>query len=188
MGDTETSLFQGQTAWFSNSVLEEKIKLWEHHGGLLAGIDHAQFVFSEDEEAPDTKMIFSSEAYIDEHLAVFHALYVSDAVKQKYGPKILLGDYFLPPKDIQQLIRKQMKFKWEHVNESNKDDSNSDEEEGATLARQAAEGISQYGKEIRCEGEDYVNIAALSKITGEIVDFVPGKDGCEVGSKNKAKP
>ncbi|XP_033749422.1 telomere repeats-binding bouquet formation protein 2-like isoform X2 [Pecten maximus] len=176
MGDTETALFQGQTAWFSASVLKRRIKLWKKHGGLIAGIDHAQFVFSEDEEAADTKQIFCSEAYIDEHLAVFHAMYVSDSAKQKNGTKLPLGDYFLPPKEVQQLIKKQKKFKWEDVNDSGEDNtsSSSEEEEGtANHAGQAA--------------EDYVDIQVLAKITGPIVDFVPGKHGCEVSSKNKSK-
>lgn len=43
--------------------------------------------------------IFSSEAYFDEHLAVFHAMYILDCLKQDTC-KTALGDYFLPPKEL----------------------------------------------------------------------------------------
>ncbi|XP_069138395.1 telomere repeats-binding bouquet formation protein 2-like isoform X3 [Argopecten irradians] len=153
-GDAGTSqLFQGQTAWFSSSVSSRNIKLWKEHGGLIVGIEHAQFVFSEDEEAEDTKQIFSSEAYIDEHLAVFHAKYVSDAVKQSDGTKIPLGDYFLPPKDIQQFIKKQMKFKWDKESESNKDDDSTPDKEGDENEDQVMENCSRHSNIIQFDGE-----------------------------------
>ncbi|OWF46937.1 telomere repeats-binding bouquet formation protein 2-like isoform X2 [Mizuhopecten yessoensis] len=185
MGDAETSLFlQGQTAWFSSSVSKRKVKLWMKHGGLIEEIDHAQFIFSEDEEAADTKQIFSSEAYLDEHLAVFHAMYVTDCVKQKNGSKIPLGDYFLPPKDVQQLIRKQKRFKWEGVQESDEDDSSSSSSEEGNASQEAGGGNQ---KENKIQFEDYIDIQVLAKMSGEIVDFFPGRDGCEVSSKNKSK-
>ncbi|XP_069138392.1 telomere repeats-binding bouquet formation protein 2-like isoform X1 [Argopecten irradians] len=185
-GDAGTSqLFQGQTAWFSSSVSSRNIKLWKEHGGLIVGIEHAQFVFSEDEEAEDTKQIFSSEAYIDEHLAVFHAKYVSDAVKQSDGTKIPLGDYFLPPKDIQQFIKKQMKFKWDKESESNKDDDSTPDKEGDENEDQVMENCSRHSNIIQFDGEDYVDIQGLAKISGPITNFIPGENGCEIRLKNK---
>lgn len=44
--------------------------------------------------------IFQSSAYRDEHLAVFHAKYISDSTKVP-SQKIPVGKYFLPPKEIQ---------------------------------------------------------------------------------------
>lgn len=76
-------LFQGCSAWFSSSVAEKKIKLWKVYGGTLDTVNFAQYIFSEDIDAKDTVSIFESEAYMDEHMAVFNADYIIDCVKEE---------------------------------------------------------------------------------------------------------
>lgn len=105
-------IFQGLTAWFSDSVSTERKTKWKEQGGKQADYDSAQFIFSENADSKDTKQIFQSSAYRDEHLAIFHAKYISDSTKVP-TQKIPVGKYFLPPKEIQNLVRKQMKYIWD---------------------------------------------------------------------------
>ncbi|XP_052102383.1 telomere repeats-binding bouquet formation protein 2-like [Mytilus californianus] len=105
-------IFQDLTAWFSDSVSTERKTKWKEQGGKQADYDSAQFIFSENADSKDTKQIFQSSAYRDEHLAVFHAKYISDSTKVP-TQKIPVGKYFLPPKEIQNLVRKQMKYIWD---------------------------------------------------------------------------
>lgn len=120
-------LFQDLTAWFSDSVADERKSQWKKMGGKEADLDTAQFIFSENPESGDTQQIFKSEPYRNEHLAVFHARYISDCIKANGNHDIPVGKYFMPPKEIQELVRKQMKFIWDNYDSgvsSDESDSN----------------------------------------------------------------
>ncbi|XP_052795547.1 telomere repeats-binding bouquet formation protein 2-like [Mya arenaria] len=124
-------MFSGQTAWFSKSVSRRKKKLWSDNGGEICGADKAQFIFSQDPTAQDTESIFDSESYLDEHLAIFHPNFVCECIKRG-GLKVdLLGQYFFPPKDVQELARYQMQYKWDqdgHTSDGDSYKSESDDE------------------------------------------------------------
>ncbi|KAH3837265.1 hypothetical protein DPMN_110648, partial [Dreissena polymorpha] len=83
------------------------------NGGLLASVEDAEFLFSQDTETRDTESLFLSEAYLEEHLAIFHPNYICECVKKGNTKDVVLGQYFFPPKDVQNLARKQLQFKWD---------------------------------------------------------------------------
>lgn len=107
-------MFQGLTAWFSSSVEAGKKKLWTDNDGIEVLLEDAQFVFSEDAEAADTLRVFESESYLEEHLSVFHPNYITECVKKGTMQHVVLGKYFLPPKEVQELARKQMQHCWDY--------------------------------------------------------------------------
>ncbi|KAL4228060.1 hypothetical protein ACF0H5_013496 [Mactra antiquata] len=99
-----TNIFSGLTAWFSASVSDEAHKLWVEYGGRERSVDEAQFLFSEDANCPDTISVFESESYIDEHVCVFHASYVSDCVKKGNSKDVILGRYVFPPSEVLKMM------------------------------------------------------------------------------------
>ncbi|XP_055956465.1 uncharacterized protein LOC126817274 [Patella vulgata] len=106
-------MFDGLTAWFSSSVDESIKQHWENNHGVVRDVDEAQFLFSQNSEIQDTKRLYESEAYLNEHLTIFHVQYINDCIKSGDRKKVVLGKYFLPPLEIQNLIRNQVEFIWE---------------------------------------------------------------------------
>ena len=45
--------------------------------------------------------LYKTEAYLDEHLAIFHSSYVDKCVEKGDIKKVALGKYFLPPLELQ---------------------------------------------------------------------------------------
>ncbi|XP_078315000.1 uncharacterized protein LOC111128552 isoform X1 [Crassostrea virginica] len=115
MGTSE--MFRGETAWFSSSVSPRLRTMWKRNGGQMSPLDSAMFVISQDFNAPDTVQIFTSEAYLNEHLAVIHPKYISDSIAS--GTKTTLMSYKLPPEEVYQATKDRHVYKW---------DSNSEEE------------------------------------------------------------
>lgn len=108
-------MFKGSTAWFSRSVGRTKRQKWLAGGGKEASYDSAQFVFSQDAHAPDTQGIFEGTAYLDEHLSVFHANYISECVKKGSMEAVALGKYILLPLEVQKVVQREtgIKFQWQ---------------------------------------------------------------------------
>lgn len=108
-------MFKGLTAWFLRSVSRNKRQKWFSHGGKEASLDNAQFIFSQDAQAPDTLRIFESTAYLDEHLSIFHSNYISECVKKGGTQSVALGKYILLPAEVQEVVQREMgiKFHWE---------------------------------------------------------------------------
>lgn len=104
-------IFNGNTAWFSSSVSQKVKNLWKRNGGQMSPLDSAMFIFSRDFTALDTLQIFSSEAYLDEHLAVIHPMYISDSVTK--GSKTVLMQYKLPPEEVYQATKDKQVYKWD---------------------------------------------------------------------------
>lgn len=108
-------MFKGLTAWFSRSVSRTKRQKWVAGGGKEASLDSAQFIFSQDAHTPDTLRIFDSAAYLDEHLSVFHANYITECVKKGSMEVVALGKYILLPTEVQEVVKREIgiKFHWE---------------------------------------------------------------------------
>lgn len=113
-------IFFNQTAWFSGSVTDERVEKWKAYGGEICDFETAQFVFSEDPEYEDTKRLYDSQAYLYEHLAIFHAAYIDECVENESCKHVAVGDYFLPPKELHEIISQQMTFKWAKAQQSKK--------------------------------------------------------------------
>ncbi|XP_061163664.1 telomere repeats-binding bouquet formation protein 2-like [Saccostrea echinata] len=142
-------IFQEDTAWFSSSVSQKFKNIWKRNGGQGAPLDSAMFVFSQDFNAPDTLQIFRSEAYLSEHLAVLHPLFIIDSVSR--GSKTVLMDYKLPPEEVYKATREKEVYKW---------DSNSTLKENEQESRTGRQTCSR-GKLAQTENED---ISASGKV------------------------
>ncbi|XP_062595168.1 telomere repeats-binding bouquet formation protein 2-like [Saccostrea cucullata] len=141
-------IFQEDTAWFSSSVSQKFKNIWKKNGGQRAPLDSAMFVFSQDFNAPDTLQIFTSEAYLSEHLAVLHPMFISDSDSR--GSKSVLMDYKLPPEEVYKATREKGVYKW---------DSNSTLKEDEQQSRTGRQTRSR-GKVTQTENED---VAASGK-------------------------
>ncbi|XP_059163277.1 uncharacterized protein LOC131946492 isoform X2 [Physella acuta] len=88
------------------------------NGGKFADVDFAQFLFSDDWNHEDTNYLYNSEAYLNQHLAIFKSQYVGDAV-QSDGVNCPLGKYFLVPPEILECIsERKSKSGSEHESQS----------------------------------------------------------------------
>ncbi|XP_071170246.1 uncharacterized protein [Mytilus edulis] len=154
-------IFEGLTAWFSESVSTERKTKWKDKGGKQADFDSAQFIFSENADSKDTKQIFQSSAYRDEHLAVFHAKYISDSTKVP-SQKIPVGKYFLPPKEIQNLVRKQMKYIWDDT-----DSGVSSEEEDNGKAIDVHTGEYIQHTDLMSKKDNYIKKSDKQRLDGK---------------------
>ncbi|BFZ01582.1 hypothetical protein BsWGS_04621 [Bradybaena similaris] len=96
-------VFDNKTAWFSCSCPDNVKKLWVDNGGKLEDVELSQFVFSDDWEHDDTKILYNSEAYLKQHLAIFSSQYVPDAVREGID-NVSLGRYFLIPGPIRDSV------------------------------------------------------------------------------------
>ncbi|XP_046543069.1 telomere repeats-binding bouquet formation protein 2-like [Haliotis rubra] len=126
-------MFHGQTAWFSSSVPSKRVRLWKQHDGKEVSFEKAQFVFSDECQVADTRKLYDSSAYINEHLAIFHSSYISECVRKEDMKKVVLGDYFLPPLEVMEVIRGQTKLAWENHSAEYLEDS---DEESVSEARE----------------------------------------------------
>ncbi|XP_045216489.2 uncharacterized protein LOC123566446 [Mercenaria mercenaria] len=123
-------MFEGLSAWFSSSVSRKVKKIWVKNGGRVTSVEDAQYIFSQDTESPDTQSIFESEAYLEEHLAVFHPNYIKECVKRGHIEQVTLGKYFFPPEDVQAIAREQLQYQWDlDGNTLDEDVTNSSDEE-----------------------------------------------------------
>lgn len=111
--NSPSDLFRDQTAWFSSSVDEKSKRLWRENGGTEVDFDAAMFIFSSNSTCADIERVFQSQAYISEHLAVFHSRFIDDSVHAGDRSKVVLGRYFLPPHDILEKVQKQMAMCWD---------------------------------------------------------------------------
>ncbi|KAL8610738.1 hypothetical protein ACOMHN_016721 [Nucella lapillus] len=106
-------MFSDVSAWFSSSVDNQTRQLWKDQGGDESDFDSADFIFSAANNCPDTLRVFTSTAYIIEHLEVFHSRYISDCVKAGDRSNVILGHYILPPQDILNDVRKHTTLAWD---------------------------------------------------------------------------
>ncbi|XP_041371351.1 telomere repeats-binding bouquet formation protein 2-like isoform X2 [Gigantopelta aegis] len=123
-------MFHGLSAWFSQSVAAKRKRLWKQHGGEEVDFDDAKFIFSEDSECDDTKRLYQSDEYLNECLAIFHASYINQCVKEEDVGKVVLGKYFLPPTDIQKLTK--MNWDWAKIPDGESTNSEDESEEEST--------------------------------------------------------
>ncbi|XP_060556026.1 uncharacterized protein LOC132716722 [Ruditapes philippinarum] len=123
-------MFKGQSAWFSTSVGKNVKRLWVDNGGRVSDLGDAQFIFSQNTHSPDTLSVFDSEAYVEEHLAVFHPNYIKECVKRGGTDQVILGKYFFPPGDVQAIARNQLQYQWDlDGNKSDGGTTNSSDDE-----------------------------------------------------------
>ncbi|XP_067412244.1 telomere repeats-binding bouquet formation protein 2 isoform X1 [Emydura macquarii macquarii] len=114
-------MFQGRSAWFSQSVSAELRDLWVTEGGVISTHQGADYLFSSDASHPDTQRIHQSLDYIEGKATVFHSCYLS--AKASASPEmkqtVALGHFLLPPACVQEEIRRKLgSFIWEHMNDS----------------------------------------------------------------------
>ncbi|XP_005090460.1 uncharacterized protein LOC101846856 isoform X2 [Aplysia californica] len=102
-------MFSNKTAWFSESCHTLAQRTWVEKGGKLEDISLAQFIFSDNWECHDTNSLLTSEAYLNQHLAVFSSQYVADAAKHGSG-NVILGDYFLVPDKIRECLEHRVTY------------------------------------------------------------------------------
>ncbi|XP_064608315.1 telomere repeats-binding bouquet formation protein 2-like [Liolophura sinensis] len=181
MTESEGGIFNGLTAWFSTSVRKKRRKIWEKEGGEVTPFDTAEFFFSENAEAEDTEWIYKSDDYERDHISVFHSMYIEKCKSMGSTADVKLGDYFLPPADIQELARKQVHYKWEIDEPADQEEVVSDSEGrvGSPVKRRST---SHKGTEHQnapgscsCAGAEKV-----PKYEGPLTEFQPGKNGNEV--------
>ena len=108
-------IFDGLTAWFSESVTAVRIQMWSRHGGKLASANKADFIFSEDQTVADTQKLFDSEAYLDDCLAIFHPMYIDCCVQAGNMDSVTLGGFFLPSADVYAAIKHNYQYRWEII-------------------------------------------------------------------------
>ena len=61
MEETTTKIFHGWTSWFSSSVSSELQDKWKQHGGeITTSLETANYMFSSNARAEDTKMAFTN--------------------------------------------------------------------------------------------------------------------------------
>ncbi|XP_071085063.1 telomere repeats-binding bouquet formation protein 2-like [Haliotis cracherodii] len=152
-------MFHGQTAWFSSSVPSKRVRLWKQHDGKEVSIEKAQFVFSDECQVADTRKLYDSSAYINEHLAIFHSAYISECVRKEDMTKVVLGDYFLPPLEVMEVIRGQTKLAWENHSADHLEDS---DEESVSEARVTGPSHSNTRKTNTSIGDVQKNTAGKS--------------------------
>ncbi|XP_048737842.1 telomere repeats-binding bouquet formation protein 2-like [Ostrea edulis] len=206
-------LFQGDTAWFSSSVSQKIKNLWKKNGGNISPLDSAMFVFSQDFTAPDTLQIFSSEAYLNEHLAVIHPMFISDSISK--GSKSVLMNYKLPPEEVYKATREMKVYKWDITSElqngqqqtrtsrltrskamfthdENKDNmadgsKNRDLSTKDNSNTEHEEGKTtesiESGDVLKKVTAEMCHIDDIPKITGVLEEFIPGENNCEVFRK-----
>ncbi|XP_013380855.1 uncharacterized protein LOC106151954 [Lingula anatina] len=197
--DVVYPVFHGLSAWMSTSVSTERQEMWVKCSGEICGKDKAQFLFSEDAESEDTKSIYQSHAYYNEHLAVFHASFIDECIRAKSVKRVNLGLYLLPPKEVQDELKFQFKFSFDggkkHKGAQNKNtDHNAlskeqnnteglsekrvDDNFGADNADQEKETTERI-----TNGDIEIPIEDLPLVSGEILDFDIVQNGCEVYHK-----
>ena len=91
----QKSIFEQQTAWFSTSCEPKWKDIWVSNGGRLETVDSAMFIFGEDGNASDIQKVFKSEAYLREHVAIFHPAYVGECAEMGDMKKVTAGKYQL---------------------------------------------------------------------------------------------
>ncbi|ESP00546.1 hypothetical protein LOTGIDRAFT_149761 [Lottia gigantea] len=198
-------MFDGVTAWFSSSVDDNTVTDWKSEKGEVKDLDEAQFIFSNESEARDTKSLYKSNAYLNEHLAIFHSQYIVDCLQNGDTRNIVLGRYFLPPLPLQHFMKKQMKFDWkdkkdkkEINNKSNMAKKNTEKASGTNsspskhyqttnktqtpVSTRTRSTVPSLHKQT--EYSNIRHIDDLPKVKGKLIDFVPGQNGCEVFMKN----
>lgn len=179
-------LFQGCSAWFSSSVAEKKIKLWKVYGGTLDTVNFAQYIFSEDIDAKDTVSIFESEAYMDEHMAVFNADYIIDCVKKKNRASVPVGKYHLVPRGIEEDVRNAISgLDWEEDDEQHEQGLGKNKKRLSKKSLSAVKtGAGNLSNNLKSKESlvisDFVHIDDLPKVTGKLEELKPGENGCTV--------
>ncbi|XP_070542522.1 telomere repeats-binding bouquet formation protein 2-like [Ptychodera flava] len=205
------NLFENKSAWFSDSVEKKKSDLWVRQGGKLADKGTADFLFSEDAKAEDTKRIYLSPAYNDDAVTVFHASYVDACLKVESMKKVALGEYFLPPPGLQDIIRQQITMKWEEKTPTTRNaptqpsgggtsqtaQGDSNQRSARTHQDVQASSTSQSTSASTTRSSDFIgthlcypiaqkdipHVDDLPAVQGPLRDFLPGKNGCTVRYK-----
>ncbi|XP_078237172.1 telomere repeats-binding bouquet formation protein 2 [Pogona vitticeps] len=96
-------MFQGCSAWFSQSVCPDLCSLWVAEGGRITTQKAADYLFSSDASHPDTKRIHKSLDYIEDRITVFHSSYLTAiANSEMKHPAVPLGHFLLPPASLHQ--------------------------------------------------------------------------------------
>ncbi|KAI0242932.1 hypothetical protein LSAT2_010472, partial [Lamellibrachia satsuma] len=174
-------MFDGLTAWFSSSVSKDRKTSWIKNDGLVtADINKAMFVFSEDAGCEDTSSLYKTEAYLDEHLAIFHPAYIDKCLEEGDTKKVAVGQYFLPPSDLQIEILKERKFIW-HTNEDGHTEKRARSKKTAETTVRPSEGhhvLNPSSSNIVPQHPDYIRVNDLQQVQGDIEDFVIGENGC----------
>lgn len=181
------NLFTGHTAWFSSSVFSKTRGLWLTLGGTEASFQTADFIFSEDANAPDTLSIFEDASYQKHGLAVIHSKYINACIIAEDMMDVALGDYILYPASIQHFIKQQ---RMKNICPTSKNANSSTMRNTArnkspdsghkTEDEKTAEFYQKKSITPQSQEEDAVHISDLELISGDLQDFIPGKNKCIV--------
>lgn len=199
-------MFKGKTAWFSTSVEKRTRSFWVSEGGALSTWRTADFLFSEDASAEDTKRIFDSEDYIKNRATVFHSDFLSACEQRQSVKSVPVGHYVLPPFSIQNEIREITgRFIWDkdqrmceqqknEVSEENLSDEFEDQPVRSRCSQEDYPTITSPDKVCLCCQmqqypvnnmiSGYVNIDQMNKYSGELHDFLPSLHGHTVSRSN----
>lgn len=180
------NLFTGHTAWFSSSVFSKTRGLWLTLGGTEASFQTADFIFSEDANAPDTVSIFEGASYQKHGLAVIHSKYINACIIAENMMDVALGDYILYPASIQHFIEQQRiknicpASKRANSSTMSNTRNKSNDSGPKTEDKKKAEFYQKKSITPQSQEEDAVHISDLELISGDLQDFIPGKNKCIV--------
>ncbi|XP_052010298.1 telomere repeats-binding bouquet formation protein 2 [Xyrauchen texanus] len=201
-------MFKGKTGWFSSSVGQGITSFWVSEGGAVSSWRTADYLFSDDATAEDTKRIYDSEDYMKNRATVFHSDFLSTCELRESVKSVPIGHYVLPPVAIQNEMRTLIgRFIWDkdeqvmceqqmntEVSEENLSDKTDDQpvrrtnsqEDGQTIASPnnvcLCCGMQQYPVNNMISG--YVEIGQMKKYSGELHDFLPSLHGHTVSRIN----
>nr|XP_020663749.1 telomere repeats-binding bouquet formation protein 2 [Pogona vitticeps] len=194
-------MFQGCSAWFSQSVCPDLCSLWVAEGGRITTQKAADYLFSSDASHPDTKRIHKSLDYIEDRITVFHSSYLTAiANSEMKHPPVPLGHFLLPPASLHQEIRDKIGcFIWDQISntpklQSGQPEVNSRIEEEDKTSKEGLERSedSHAPRALETKKQPYIPLQdypasnmltgyasakELKKFLGEIRDFIPGFSG-----------
>ena len=143
MSACKKTLFENQSAWFSNSAKLKWENTWIENGGTVESVGSAMFLFVLDSSEMEVRKIFRSPAYINEHLAVFRADYISECIKHGNMRKVCIGKFQISCGDIK--------------------------EELEVKDKRGREWIERQSPSIKCDG--YLKVSDLPKAHGKITQL-----------------
>ncbi|XP_064620470.1 telomere repeats-binding bouquet formation protein 2-like isoform X2 [Lineus longissimus] len=89
------------------------------YGGEVTDVETAQFLFSENCESPDTLRIYKNDQFRNQHVGVIHALFIDECLQKKWLDAVPIGLYYLPPKQVQEMLEENCCFKWQVEDKKN---------------------------------------------------------------------
>nr|XP_042707565.1 telomere repeats-binding bouquet formation protein 2 isoform X3 [Chrysemys picta bellii] len=165
-------MFQGRSAWFSQSVSRELRDLWVAEGGVISTHHGADYLFSSDASHPDTQRIHQSLDYIEEirrKLGSFIWEQMNDSLMEQLDE--------LTPVEIKTSIKEdEQRIKGKKdLDGSGKEKRVSKTPVGGKLAYCP---LQDYPVNNMVTG--YVSSSEMKKYLGELHDFIPGTSGYSV--------